>query len=217
MHDHRTTASVQRYLVALAGHEDPDPILRALLARAAARLQGLCTNMLRRQYPRLMRAPFGVQEEEMLSLLVERLLKAMRQVRPSTVREFFALANQHLRWELNEFARQIARRPPASPLTDDVAAAAGDGESTETVGVGRILEAIERLSDDRREVFSLVYIQGLTHAETAHVLEVSTKTVQRRLHEAVSNLANELCGPVSGEVGDATSGAILASNDSVDP
>jgi len=56
--------------------------------------------MLRRQYPKLTRAPTNVQGEEMLSLLVERLLKAMRHTKPSTVRGFFALANQHLRWEL---------------------------------------------------------------------------------------------------------------------
>jgi RNA polymerase sigma-70 factor (ECF subfamily) len=32
----------------------------------------------------------------MLSSVVERLLKAMRQVHPTTVRQFFALANQHI-------------------------------------------------------------------------------------------------------------------------
>ena len=201
MHDQRTTASVQRYLVTLAGNEDPDPIVRALLARAANRLQGLCTNMLRRQYPRLMRAPANIQEEEMLSLLVERLLKAMRQVKPSTVREFFALANQHLRWELNDFARQLARRPALSPLADDLAVAAPSDASTEAVGISQVLQAIERLSEDQREVFTLIHIQGLTHAETAGVLGVSTKTVQRRLQQSATSLAGELSGVVAGDLG----------------
>ncbi|MCC6678382.1 MAG: sigma-70 family RNA polymerase sigma factor [Phycisphaerales bacterium] len=218
MHDHRTTASVQRYLVALAGHEDPDPIVRALLARAAARLQGLCTNMLRKQYPRLMHGPLGVQEDEMLSLLVERLIKAMRQVRPSTVREFFALANQHLRWELNEFARRLASRPRMHALADDIATTGPPTEvPIEAAGIRQILEAIDRLPEDEREVFSLVHIQGLTHAETAHVLDVSTKTVQRRLHQAVSALAGELSGLVAGDLGHASAEGLLASDDSADP
>lgn len=196
MHDQRTTASVERYLVALRGDEDPDPIIRALLARAAHRLQGLCTNMLRRHYPRLIRA--NVQEEEMLSLLVERLLKAMRQVKPSTVREFFGLANRHLRWELNDFARQLARQHRAAPLTDDVAATLD--ASAEGGCITQILEAIEHLPEDLREVFSLVHIHGLTHDESADVLDVSTKTIQRRLQQATIVLADELRGIVGGDV-----------------
>ena len=38
--------------------------------------------------------------------MIERLLKALRAARPQTVREFFALANQHMRWELNDLARR---------------------------------------------------------------------------------------------------------------
>jgi RNA polymerase sigma-70 factor (ECF subfamily) len=201
MHEQRTTESVQQYLVALAGDDDPDPIVRALLARAAGRLHGLCTNMLRRQYPRLMRAPTNVRDEEMLSLLVERLLKAMRQTKPSTVRGFFALANKHLRWELNEFARQLAKRPSVSPLTDDIPADPTSQVSTEAPSVRQILEAIERLTEELREIFSLVHIQGLTHAEAADVLGVSTKTVQRRLRQSATALAVELSGSVAGESG----------------
>ena len=199
MHDQRTTASVERYLVALKGEEDPDPIVRALLARAANRLQGLCTNMLRRHYPKLMRGPASIQEEETLSLLVERLLKAMRQVKPTTVREFFALANRHLRWELNDFARQMGRRPPPAPLTDDVTAPRN--VPTEGGCITQILEAIERLPEDLREVFSLVHIHGLTHDETADVLGVSTKTVQRRIQQSTMALASELREVVGGELG----------------
>lgn len=203
MHDHRTTASVQRYLIALAGDETPEPIVRALLARAANRLQGLCTNMLRRQYPKLTRGPACVQDEEMLSLLVERLLKAMRKVKPTTVREFFALANKHLRWELNEFARKLAARPPMSPLADDIAFDPSSPGSAEAFSITQILEAIERLPDEQRETFCLVHIQGLTHAESAEVLGVSTKTIQRRLHESVSTLAGALSGLAVGHSDDA--------------
>jgi len=54
------------------------------------------------------------------------------------------------------------------------------------------LEAIDNLPEDEREVFGLVRLQGLTHVETAEVLDVSVKTVQRRLNHASLLLAEEL-------------------------
>jgi DNA-directed RNA polymerase specialized sigma24 family protein len=38
---------------------------------------------------------------------------------------------------------------------------------------------------DEREVFDLVQIQALTHAEAAKVIGVAPKTVQRRLNRAL--------------------------------
>ena len=55
-----------------------------------------------------------------------------------------------------------------------------------------MLEAIDSLPEDEREVFDLVRIQGLTHAEAAEVLGVSPKTVQRRLNRSLLLLAKEL-------------------------
>ena len=56
----------------------------------------------------------------------------------------------------------------------------------------RMLEAIDRLPEDEREVFGLVRIQGLTQVEAAEVLGVSAKTVQRRLNRSLVLLAKEL-------------------------
>jgi RNA polymerase sigma-70 factor (ECF subfamily) len=56
----------------------------------------------------------------------------------------------------------------------------------------RMLEAIEALPEDEREVFDLVGIQGLTHAEAAAVVGVSEKSVQRRLSRARLLLAERL-------------------------
>ena len=54
----------------------------------------------------------------MLSAVVERLLKAMRSVHPQTVRQFFALANQHMRWELNDLARRLDEQPTVVELNE---------------------------------------------------------------------------------------------------
>ena len=55
----------------------------------------------------------------------------------------------------------------------------------------RILEAIEELPEDEREVFGLVRIQGMTQAEVAELLGVSSKTVQRRLNRGLLLLSRE--------------------------
>jgi RNA polymerase sigma factor (sigma-70 family) len=116
----------------------------------------------------------------------------MHAVRPRTVREFFALANQHLRWELNDLARRLDEQPPAVELREGLVPAPAASSSVLAPAGRRILEAIDGLPVDEREVFDLVRIQGLTQAEAAEVLGVSAKTVQRRLNRSLMLLADEL-------------------------
>jgi RNA polymerase sigma-70 factor (ECF subfamily) len=192
MSESHTTAAVQRYLDALAGDTPADPIIRALLDRAVGRLQMLCANMLHGGYPRLTRPPLNLQTDEVLGAVVERLLKAMRECRPRTVREFFALASQHMRWELNDLARRLDEQPADVELHEGQIPAPASSGSALGVGARRILEAIDGLPEDEREAFSLVRIQGLPQTEAAEVLGVSAKTVQRRLNRALLSLAERL-------------------------
>ena len=53
--------------------------------------------------------------------MVERLIKALREARPANVRQFFALASQHMRWELNDLARRLDKHPVAVELQDNQA------------------------------------------------------------------------------------------------
>ena len=187
-----TTAAVQRYLNALGGDQPAEPIVRALLDRAVRRLQLLCGNLLYRSYGRLTLPPLNLQPDELLDAVVERLLKAMRSVRPQTVRQFFTLVNQHLRWELNDLARRLDEQPAVVELQESMAPAQASSDSVMTPDGRLMLEAIDRLPEDDREVFDLVRIQGLTQAEAAEVLSVSPKTVQRRLNHSLLLLAKEL-------------------------
>jgi len=184
MDEGHTTAVVQRYLDALAGDGDAEPIIRALLARSAARLQGLTANLLYRSYPRLARPPLNLHDDELLGAVVERLIKAMRTVHPGNVRQFFALANQHIRWELNDLARRLDEQPRAVELVDGAAPSSPSTVPRPSPNMRRMLDAIESLPEEERETFSLVRIQGMTHAEAAGVLGVSTKTVQRRVNQS---------------------------------
>jgi RNA polymerase sigma factor (sigma-70 family) len=192
MNDDRTTAVVERYLVALAGDTPADPVVRELLDRAVGRLRVLCAGLLYRSYPRLARPPLNLEADELLGAVVERLLKALREARPRTVRQFFALANQHIRWELNDLARRLDERLDAVELREGLLPAAQSSGSALGPDGRRILEAIEDLPDDEREAFGLVRIQGLTQAEAAEVLGVSIKTVQRRLNRGVLLLSQRL-------------------------
>ena len=187
-----TTAAVQRYLNALAGDQPAEPIVRALLDRSVRRLHLLCANLLYRQYRRLTLPPLNLQPDEMLGAVVERLLKAMHSVRPQTVRQFFALVNQHMRWELNDLARRLDEQPTAVELHEGMVPAPASSDSVLTPDGRRMLEAIDKLPEDEREVFGLVRIQGLTQSEAADVLGVSAKTVQRRLNRSLLLLAKEL-------------------------
>ena len=187
-----TTAVVQRYLEALAGDQPAEPIVRALLDRSVRRLQVLCGNLLYRHYRRLTLPPLNLQPDEMLGAVVERLLKALPSARPQTVRQFFALVNQHMRWELNDLARRLDEQPAGEELDGERVPAPPRSGSVLSPDGRHMLEAIDRLPEEEREVFGLVRIQGLTHGQTAEVLGVCAKTVQRRLNHSLMLLAKEL-------------------------
>jgi RNA polymerase sigma factor (sigma-70 family) len=199
MSDDYTTAVVQRYLDELAGDSPAEPIVRALLDRAVRRLHLLCASLLRRSYPRLAQPPSNVQADELLGAVAERLLKAMREVRPGSVRQFFALANQHMRWELNDLARRLDEQPAAVELREGLVPAPASSVSGLTPDGLRMLQAIKELPEDEREVFDLVRIQGMTQTEAAHLLDVSTVTVKRRLSRGLRHLAEQLADLRPGE------------------
>ncbi|HJZ91234.1 MAG TPA: sigma-70 family RNA polymerase sigma factor [Gemmataceae bacterium] len=192
MDDERTTIAVQRYLDELAGDSPAEPVVRALLDRSVRRLHQLCATFLYRSYPRLTRPPVNLQTDEMLSAVVERLLKALRQARPANPRQFFALACQHMRWELNDLARRLDEHPAAAGLPDESVAAPMSSASGLSPDGRRILAAIDRLPEGEREAFDLVRIQGMSQAEAARVLEVSVMTVKRRLNHGLQLLAATL-------------------------
>jgi RNA polymerase sigma factor (sigma-70 family) len=192
MGEERTTAVVQQYLDELAQDASPEPVVRALLDRAVRRLHHLCASLLYRSYPRLTRPPLNLDADEMLGAVVERLLKALRNARPLNVRQFFALACQHMRWELNDLARRLDEQPPV-PIVDQgqVPAPADSGSTLSSVG-RRMIAAIDALPEAEREAFDLVRIQGMTQVEAGGVLGVSTMTISRRLNNGLQLLADAL-------------------------
>jgi RNA polymerase sigma factor (sigma-70 family) len=192
MNEEHTTVVVQRYLDELAEDSSAEPLVRALLDRAVRRLHLLCAAMLHRSYPRLTYPPLNLQAEELLSAVAERLLKAMREARPATVRQFFGLANQHMRWELNDLARRLDDQPLAVELREGLVAAPASSGSGLTPNGRRMLEAIDELPEEEREVFGLVRVQGMTQTEVAKIIGISVVTVKRRLNRGLRLLTERL-------------------------
>jgi RNA polymerase sigma-70 factor (ECF subfamily) len=93
-------------------------------------------------------------------------------------------------------ARELAAasvEPPESPGTD-----------ADTLGVELervVREAIAGLPERCREVFELSRVQGLRYVEIAGVLEISVKTVEKRMGQALSELRKRLA-PWLGEGGE---------------
>ena len=127
--------------------------VQPLLDGAFLRLQRLCATLLHRDYPRLTHPPLNLQTDELLSAVVERLLKALREARPRTVREFFALAGQHMRWELKDLARRLDKQPTAVELCEGQLPAPASSDSGLSPDGRRMLEAIDSLPEDEREAW----------------------------------------------------------------
>jgi RNA polymerase sigma-70 factor (ECF subfamily) len=192
MDEEETTVAIRRYLEALPEDAAAEPIIRELLARTVGRLRLLCATFLNKSYPRLTRPPVNLETDELLSVVVERLIKALRDARPANVRQFFALANRHVRWELNDLARRLDERTPPGEVREDAVPAPASSASGLSPDARRMLEVIDGLPEDEREAIELVGIQGLTHAQAATVIGVAEKTVQRRLNRARALLAERL-------------------------
>ena len=161
--EEHTTGVIQRYLDELAGDSPAEPIVREFLERAAHRLHVLCANLLYRSYPRLTKPPLNLETEEMLGGVVEGLLKAMRSIRPQTVRQFFALANQHMRWQLNDLARRLDEQPAAMELQEGIVSAPASSGSGISANGRRMLDAIDKLPDDRAGSLQLGAPAGANH------------------------------------------------------
>jgi RNA polymerase sigma-70 factor (ECF subfamily) len=204
--DGSQTAHLQRCLDRLrAGDESARP---ELLAAACERLTRLTRAMLR-DYPRLKR---WEETGDVLQNALVRLHRALQQVTPASPRDFYRLATLQIRRELIDLARhhygpegagghhesvagrrdESDSRPPAHEPAD---AADAPGRLAEWA---EFHEQAEALPEEEREVFDLVWYQGLTHADAAAVLGVSTKTVQRRWHAACLKLHDRLGGELPG-------------------
>jgi RNA polymerase sigma-70 factor (ECF subfamily) len=182
-----------------------DPAARdELIHHAAERLRKVTAKMFQ-DYSRLHR---WEDTDDVFQNAVLRLLRALQQITPVSVADFFRLAAVQVRRELIDLARHYFG--PEGPA----ARHAKDGNSNSQGGLshpgadrptstdqpyrlavwGEFHEKVDALPDDERDVFGLLWYQGLTQAETARMLDISEATVKRRWLSARLRLQAALRG-----------------------
>jgi RNA polymerase sigma-70 factor (ECF subfamily) len=189
------TVHLQRCLERLqAGDESAR---KDLLNGACERLRRLTQAMLR-DYRRLKR---WEQTDDVLQSALLRLYRALESVTPATLREFYRLAALQVRRELIDLARHYFGPESAGAhhqSSDGELPTREPADSTDRpdrlANWAEFHEQASNLPEEEQEVFDLVWYQELTHAQAAGLLNVSTKTVQRRWHSACLRLHEALGG-----------------------
>jgi RNA polymerase sigma-70 factor (ECF subfamily) len=165
-----------------------DAARNELVSVAYERLRLLARTLLHQDFPRLDHGTETILHESLI-----RLLKALREVRPASVRDFFAFSAVQMRRVLIDLAR---RRPPTVLPIDQAASAAGnpaDGPLEAALWVD-FHRQVDTLPLEQREVVDLHWYQGLTQAETARILGIPPKLVSRRWLQALVKLAEWMPG-----------------------
>jgi RNA polymerase sigma-70 factor (ECF subfamily) len=173
-----------------------------LLAFACDRLRLLAHKMLK-GFGRVQR---WEQTDDVFQNAMLRLWTSLEKVRPKSAQEFYGLAALQLRRELVDLARQYYG--PEGEGAHHATHVESDGESrTPVVGAdatdltyepsrlaiwSEFHRLVEDLPTEERDVFDLVWYQGLTQNKAAALLGISEPTLKRRwlsarrrLHEAL--------------------------------
>ena len=170
-----------------------------LFRRVCGRLERLTRKMLR-DFPGVGR---WAQTDDVLQNALVRLLRALPEVRPATMREFLGLSAEQIRRELLDLARHYYgphgegtnhatndgdSRPPAYEKADQT------HEPSTLAAWCEFHRQVRTLPPDEREVVDLLFYQELTQAEAAALLQVTVRTVQRRWQSALLKLHQILKG-----------------------
>lgn len=184
----------------LERHRNGDDSAKAsIIAHSCDRLRVLASKMLRGNFARLAR---WEQTDDVLQHALIRLHRSLADIQPETVAQFMGLSATQIRRTLIDLARHHFGPEGAAnhhhseghrtdvPRQIDIRPAVDEPDSL--VEWTAFHEAVENLPDDEKQVFSLVWYEGLTHVETAVVLGVTERTIRRRwqsarflLHEAL--------------------------------
>jgi len=196
MHSHKVKASevqighttkLQSLLAGLAiGDTDAQ---NEIIEHSCERLRKLTRRMLR-EYTKVKR---WEQTDDVLQNAMMRLHRSLIEVKPESPRLFYGLAATQIRRELIDLARHHCREKGigANHETDKQEGAARVERAAANVVEPENLEdwtkfheIVDALPDDQREVFSLLWYEGLTQPEASSVLDISIRTLKRRWQAA---------------------------------
>ena len=188
---HDTTAEIERWIGRL---QTGDARARdELLACACERLRRLARKMMQ-DFPSLARFE---QSDDVLQNSAIRLSGSLERLMPHTAREFFRLAALEIRRELIDLVRhyygpqgqgtRLAALPVAlsdAPPHPAYEPPDSTNEPSKLAAWSEFHQKVESLPDEDREMFDLIWYQGLRQSEAASLLGVSERTVKRRWQHA---------------------------------
>lgn len=187
-----------RLQLLLDRHRAGDAGARAeLLEHALDRFRRLARRMFHR-YPDLRTVE---ETDDIVQKGLVRLHTALASVQPVDVRAFFGLAARQIRWVLADLAEKHAARPdllpldpPASSIRPRDVPDPSTGEPETLAQWSEFHRCVERLSDEAREVFDLLFYEGLEQLEAAALLGISERTIRRRWQQTRLELGRLLEG-----------------------
>lgn len=179
-----------------------DKAIEALIEHSLDRLRRLARRMLR-QDPRVRR---WEDTDDVTQNVAQRLMRALRTVRPTDTRAYLGLAATQIRRELIDLARHHFGPEGAGahhltdqkPESDDKAPAGVDGQpdpkAKNALEQVMLHEQVQALPQEDRDVFELIHYLDMDQAEVATNLGISVPTVKRRWRAARLRL-REMLGP----------------------
>ena len=163
-----------------------------LIEHTCERLRCLTRKMLG-SFPRVHR---WEETDDVFTEAVSKLHRSLESVSPGSPREYYGLAATQIRRVLIDMARHyhgpqgLASNQETGGL-DRAERQASGHEPRDRIGEpASILEwtefhgLVESLPDEEREVFNLLWYEGLPQAEAAQVLGISPRTLTRRWQDA---------------------------------
>lgn len=88
--------------------------------------------------------------------------------------------------------RRAQRRPQSCEVTPENPGPPTAGNQFDNVQLRELADALERISDEHREVLLLVVVEGMAYQDAADVLDVAVGTVRSRLSRARDALREAL-------------------------
>ncbi len=157
------------------------------------RLRHLSAVILRESFPRLKKAPALVDTTDVANETACRLYEALAEIQPVTVRDFFRVAAQKIRWLLLDLAKHADRAGPQGPDQREAVEVIDDSSASgPPLMLTMLYRQIEILPEPERDVLDLLYFHGLTQVETAAQLGVTERTVRRHWTAARARLYQAL-------------------------
>ena len=129
-----------------------------------------------------------------------RLDKAIDEVKPATIGQFFGLASLQMTRVLLDKIRKFEGRGKAkkrkstsmNQSDDELALPDRQNNARQTEIALDVLEGISALADPEREAVELIFFHSLTQAEAASIVGVHEDTIKRRWMAAKVALATQL-------------------------